>query len=745
PDRLLSDVRATTDLLEERSANGIDESAALLRASVLAGILETEQERLHASPEALSSLVHNRLVERESSPGASAFRYRGGQPPELRLHRVVRRSTGDGGEPAVRGHRGPVGGVLWLSAGRSGLLSWGEDGVVLVWALPSTAPQRLTARPGVAVGACAVLPSEEVAVAYADGVVEILHPFESSEPRAIQAHEQPIGGIVAMGSDDGRFATFAADGLVRLWQPEDDTPLLTLHGGHSGPVAAAVLLPGDRLATGAADGSVRIWDLGTGEEMHRLKAHNAPATVLAFGEGPYLATAGEDATVRLWNHKSLELVAELHGHDLAVTAVEFDPAGNVVSASLDRTVRRWSSRSGKQMDRFDHPAVVTGMAIPVPDETVWAHAGEPLPLVTACADGTLRALVPWSAAWRRESVLDAHRLPCRGCAIDPAASTLVSWSDDGSIALWDLKTAELLFRLAEPEPPRRPLIARDRSWIAFGPQGGFEAHLDREELRELRGPVNAAEMNVVVDRTESRVAFWYEEAGTARDRILALHPPEGGVRRLPTSHTRRIGGCAAISDDRVLTWSWDGTLQIHSLQGSALASVLRGHRGPILECRVSRGERPRALSASTDASVRLWDLETGSLLRVWEEVSPHVTALLIDEDLERYPVGTAAGEVVVLLPEWPKVVPLSGHQGAVRGLAIQPDALSEVGFPRFYSTGDDGTLRLWNLLDPYEIEAAAVAYADAPLRSVSAIGSYVAAQDVWGNLWIYHHVPNDAR
>jgi len=752
PDRLLSDVRATTDLLEERSANGIDESAALLRASVLAGILETEQERLRAGPEALSSLVHNRLVERESSPGASAFRYRGGQPPELRLHRVVRRSTGDGGEPAVRGHRGPVRGARLLVGVESDpsvgdleliafeVLSWGDDGAVLLWAPPSTSPRRLTARPGVPVVTCAILREAEVAAAYADGVVEIVRFGGSSRTRALQAHEQPIGGIVALGSDDGRFATFAADGMVRLWEPGDDSPLLTLHGGHSGPVAAALLLPGNRLATGAADGSVRIWDLETGEEMHRLKAHNAPATVLAFGEGPYLATAGEDATVRLWNQKTLELARELHGHDLAVTTLAFDPDGDVVSASLDRTVRRWSPESGREMERFDHPAAVTGLAFP--SRLVMAADQ---PLVTACADGTLRACVRWSDAWRRESVLDAHPLPCRGCAVDPAGGTLASWSDDGSIALWDLETAELRMRLAEPEPPRRPLIARDRSWIAFGPQGGFEAHLDREELRELRGPVNSAEMNVVVDRTEPRVAFWYEEAVTARERILDLHPPDGQERRLLTSHTRRIGGCSAVSDDRVLTWSWDGSLQIRPLQGAAEPTVLLGHRGPILDCAISRKGRPRALSASTDASVRLWDLEAGSLLRVWEEVSPHVTALLIDEDLDRYLVGTAAGEVAVLMPEWPAAVRGSGHQGAVRGLAIQPDALSDAGFPRFYSTGDDGTLRLWNLLDPYEIEAAAVAYANAPLRSVSAIESYVAAQDVWGNLWIYHHLPNDAR
>jgi WD40 repeat protein len=231
----------------------------------------------------------------------------------------------------------------------------------------------------------------------------------------------------------------------------------------------------------------------------------------------------------------------------------------------------------------------------------------------------------------------------------------------------------------------------------------------------------------------------------ARDGFLELHLPGRRRVKVPRSHTRRIGGCAAISDDRVLTWSWDGSLQIHSMLGPAEPTVLRGHRGPILECRVSRGERPRVLSASTDASVRLWDLETGSLLRVWEEVSPHVTALLIDEVLDLYLVGTASGQVLGLSPVWPQAVRGSGHLGAVRGLAFQPDALSEAGFPRFYSTGDDGTLRLWNLLDPYEIEAAAVAYADAPLRSVSAIGSYVAAQDVWGNLWIYHHVPNDAR
>lgn len=794
--RLVEDLLAALSVFQEKKpgeAAAVEEDVRLL-----VGILEREHGRLASRPEALASLAHNRTVERGRGPGA--FRFRDGRPPELRLHRVHRLSTGDGGQEEVRGHRGPVRGARWFDdapirrrRNRRHLLSWSDDGSVLLWKPPKPPPRQLMKREGTPVVECLVLPSspsDQVVAAFADGVVEVVGLDESAS-RSFRAHSGSLGGAGTLDAEEGRFFTFGASGQVRIWNVRG--ALLNSFHCHEGPVTAAVPVPGGRLATGGADGTVEIWDFERGEELARLEAHSAPVTALALG-GTYLAAAGEDARLRLWEIETLRLSAVLRGHHLAVTAMGFDPDGGLVSASLDRTARRWNVATGDESAIFHHPSAVTGLAFA--DEARARLSVGGWPFVTSCADGCLRGFDLKSEAWRRNRAVDAHGLACRGCAVDPEGRSLVSWSDDGTLAIWDLGSAGWKARLGEPEPRRRPLVGGTRRWIGFGPRGAFEAHVDREELRHLGGPKGgSALMNVTVEGTDperTRVAFWNERGvvemfeltassprasdvaqslsgGTRIDAIEAVgqDSEESDVRdcvlqgdslirarglrlevrrRAPGRpseervHNRRIAGCTPISGGRVLTWSWDGTLRIFDVEGLRPLKVLSGHSGPVLACVADR-EGERVLSASADASIRLWSVETASAVETWEEVSPHVTALSLDEDLELYLAGTAAGEVIALNPGWTEPVRAPGHAGVVRGFAPR----IEPGSPRFYSIGDDGTLRLWDVLDSRELVAVATAYADAPLRSVSAVEDYVAAQDSWSGLWIYRHLPDGAE
>lgn len=784
PDPLIADLQDVLDVgdlvleLEsgERTAPWWD---------LLLETLRQERRRLRDRPEALASLVYNRMRElartdpRWDREGTLRRFYLANEHlPELWLHRVHRVSTGSGRqeeEVEVRGHLGLVRGVRWLPPGREELLSWGADGRVLLWNVESGTPRPLGTRLAGEITGCAPVGGtgspDKIAVACRDGTVGLFSLSAPDQHAELRGHEGPVLGVTALQS--GRFATFSEDGTLRVWSYAGE-PLRVLRG-HDGAVTVAARVRDGQIASGGVDGTVRIWNPETGEEHLLLEGHTAPITVLALGQ-EYLATAAEDATIRLWRLDHLAPGPVLQGHELAVTAVGWS-GPMVVSGSLDRTVRTWHSASGSEWAEADrHPAAVTGLAFPRER------------LVVACADGRL-AVGPTRERRRlgseEPSFFDAHSLPCRGCAVAPDDKRLASWSDDGSIRIWDVKTGRRLASLEEPEPPSRPLVIRSRGWLAFGPGSPFEVHLDREDVYGLQGPSDSRASRVAVggdDLDATRVVFWGDQGvemaeliapspegrggaaqieylwqqrgsatqeerpisavavvadgvATARETVLERWD-ESRILSMRTGHRRRITGLHPLGGERLLSWSWDGTLRVHSIAATREEAVLEGHRGPVLACAVDR-RRTRALSAAADASLRLWNLENHTLLQVWEEGPPQVTALFLDPEIGLFLAGSSEGRVFALSPGSATPARGEGHDGPVR--AFTPDPESNA--PRFYSTGDDGTLRLWELGAGGEIRLLKTAYADSGLLSVSALGNAVAAQDRWGNLWIYRHHP----
>ena len=105
------------------------------------------------------------------------------------------------------------------------------------------------------------------------------------------------------------------------------------------------------------------------------------------------------------------------------------------------------------------------------------------------------------------------------------------------------------------------------------------------------------------------------------------HPRPAGAFRL--GPPRR-----GVDRDRALSASYDDTLRLWDLATGDTIRVLRGHSSWINH--VVAFDRDRALSASWDHTLRLWDLATGDTIRVLQGHSGwvrHVVALDRDRAL----------------------------------------------------------------------------------------------------------------
>ncbi|MGE0882135.1 MAG: TIR domain-containing protein [Blastocatellales bacterium] len=149
----------------------------------------------------------------------------------------------------------------------------------------------------------------------------------------------------------------------------------------------------------------------------------------------------------------------------------------------------------------------------------------------------------------------------------------------------------------------------------------------------------------------------------------------------------------AFSQDglRALSGSDDKTVRLWEIESGYCVRIFEGHSSRVWSV-VWSSDGLRALSGSEDKTVRLWEVETGRCLRVFEGHTKSVECVALSSD------GLHA-----LSASWDKTVRLwevetgrclrvfEGHSNSVRSVTFSSDGL------RALSGSDDNTVRLWEV------------------------------------------------
>ncbi len=472
-----------------------------------------------------------------------------------------------------------------------------------------------------------------------DGTIRLWDTLTGRQMQKFDDHRSGVFSL-ALSRDGTRMVSGDASGQVLLWDVATGVSWKvgepTARDQETGMRAVAFSPDGNQIAAASQDGQVRLWDSKTRKQIQQitLDTHGELDSVAFSPDAEQVVVGGFDGTIWLIDIENGGEVGQLGRHDEAVAAAEFSPDGKrVLSASHDGTARLWDVNTGSVIRTF-----ATDNAGPVRD-AMFTSDGQVA--ITSGSDGTLRR---WNVKTGQQlRTLCGPETEFLGIDLSGDDRRLAAAGRDGTVRLWDLEAEEvpsikirgpgvrvaadgrtflclssneylMLFDTATLLPIRRYAVDESIQMLEFLPGGENFMTSPPSTIRSLRsGEVTRAypDRNTLLASPESHYAvsttfqLWNPDTGE-RVRNLSKDIADAQVFEFAPDGTHLLSG------------HHSGELRYWDLKTGRCLQSLNSHGDtPVLTLDVSHNGA-WALTSGQDLTVRLWDLQTGLLIREFE-------------------------------------------------------------------------------------------------------------------------------
>ncbi len=480
---------------------------------------------------------------------------------------------------------------------------------------------------------------------------------------------------MAFSPDGTRLAVGGCQGTLMVWELADNKLPVTLQG-HEGIVWSVAFSPdGATLVSAGADGRVVPWDVRTETQKTTIPAHTDDVQGVVFvREGKMLVSAGVDSTIKFWDANTGEHIATRKGHEGPLTCLaSFADGQRVASASEDGTVRVWSVPVRDEQIVLQIPsAIIRGVAFsPDGRQLAVVVRNDPRDIATQPAGVPPEVSVDKLILWDLERAAQLKDRKLLGIHLDTGVCP--AFSPDGRLLAVRAELMNVTRMVTERFPPDIPYESQRLTGnlrLPFRPAGPGMFFPDGQTL-------------TIPDLLSATVELWNIPQGSQRD----------------TFHTQQTFClCVAVAaDGSTLAAAADQHVQLWSAEGHRLKD-LQGHKDYV-RCVTFSHDAKTLASASSDGTVRLWNVETGAARATLRGHNGGVSWVAISPDDKTVASAGRDGTIRLWdLRSGEEKTTLRGHGGWVTSVAFSPDGRT------LASTSEDGTLRLWRGAEDENIE-----------------------------------------
>jgi WD40 repeat protein len=587
------------------------------------------------------------------------------------------------------------------------------------------------------------------------GVDQTIKLWDTTTGRQLRTLVATSSVLSIVFSPDGNLIASGYSGdTIGLWDVATGDLRRTFTGHSEAIISVAFSPDGQTLASGSADLSIKLWDVATGQERRTLTGHSERISAVAFSpDGRTLASASRDSTIRLWDvatgraERTLDGGAQefssvtfavdgtlvsgsdkiivwdlatgqprrtLSGHSYWVETVACSKDGKLlVSVSMD-AIKIWDINTGRELQTLTAPDIFNSIALSA-DGKVVASAGMDH-AVRLWAVTTGQQLLTLSG--KAEVVNSVH--------ISPDGKALVSQSRDE----WNLSgTGTQTSRLWDVASGRNP--QRRESFLDFSPDSKALAIKIQDKtiklsnastgevVRTFAGPLEVGSFAALSPNGKTLVSL--------RDKEIQLWDVATGqqLRTIVTGHFLGIHSVAFSPDSKLLA---SGSFTRFSVSPGESTVVIYDDPkdippGPL--------EGSAKASTAQDATLQLWDVSTGQLLRALTPRTESASVLSFAPDGGM--LASADDKTIKLwnLPAGREMRALRGHVGSVLALAFAPNGRT------LASASTDRTIKLWDVTTGRELLTLSGHYMSVNSVAFSLNGKILisGSQDTTMKLW----------